>query len=214
MEGTSRTRTRDLGTVQRTEDYTHDIYSGGTCTSSSIQTTHATRNDIYTVETGTETTKDVVTKNFKALSKKGIIINNPYSNVIERGVYPLFQVYGNSLYEKYGCTPERWYTTLTANFSGTRNFDALTGAEAMFHPAPDLEAGIQDLTDLAVTSAWAKIDSSEILGLVSLMESEKTLKGIYDSGRRLYKLMRNIKRLQLKEIAKALKVGDTKVLKT
>jgi hypothetical protein len=54
----------------------------------------------------------------------------------------------------------------------------------------------------AIAQAWANIDSSEILALVSLFESEKTIAGLADTMKRLLKFLRHAQKLQLAELRK------------
>lgn len=65
---------------------------------------------------------------------------------------------------------------------------------------PEYLDRLDTLQSLAITQAWNNIDASEMLALVSLMESGKTLAGLIDTARRVTKFLKNVKRLQLNEI--------------
>jgi hypothetical protein len=116
---------------------------------------------------------DVVTPNFKVRSARGEIINSPMKKISiteDRGKGLLILDHS---FESYGCSPSRWYKYY--DYTSTGEY-----AIADIFPYLDINstAVISDLTDLAVTQAWANIDSSKVMELVCLAEFDKTIDGL------------------------------------
>lgn len=214
MEGTTRTRERVNYTTLNTNSYRHMIYNNGDCFTAPQLQTNAYNNNIVTVGTGEERTEDVVTDNFRRKIGQGLIINNPYYNRKTEWYKPQPIVVAGYMAENYGCTPKRWYTVLIGNAYGQRDInEAVLTPIGWFLNNDDLSSEKAQLADIAVTEAYSRIDSSQIQALVSALESEKTVKGIYDTGRRVYKMFRYIKKLQLSKLRKELGPLDTREAK-
>lgn len=203
MASTARTRERVLDTVAEAEEHRIIIRNPGTCT---VQPpplyTDITRSDVVVTAKSEEYIADVVVDNFEALSARGHIFNNPLDKLDTSFVWPLIEIVGNAKGEKYTCTPLRWITQITHDVSGPMRTDRLTWSKGFWCEMPPLDDDIADATSLAVNEAWANISSDQILALVSLLESEKTMKGILDSGKRVIRFLKNVKRLQLKQLFK------------
>lgn len=211
MEGTTRTRERVNYTTEMANDYRHMIYNGGTCTALPHLETNAHNTDIFECGRSEERTEDVVTDNFQKKIAAGAIINNPYYNRKTEWFKPLPIVVAGYSAEKYGCVPPRWYLQLTGTAYGQRGInEAVISPIGWFLNNDDLSSEKAQMADLAVTEAFSRIDTSQVQSLVSALESEKTVKGIYDTGRRVYKLFRYIKKLQLTKLRQELGRLDTK----
>lgn len=162
----TRTRTRIITNDVVTTPGTITIWGNGSCTAAPVVTqvqeyayTHGT--------TESENMTDVVTPKFKELSAKGSIVNNPMEKTI---VYekkdPIYRG-GTVLSETYGCTPKRWY------LSGKTVQDITTTSSYSYLGATPVDE--ERLKALAVTRSHAKISTAEILSLVSLAESKKSV---------------------------------------
>lgn len=202
MAETTRTRTRvpvDLTTsgANRTR-----IWYPGSVSNLPLYS-DSTVNTAYISQYKGETMTDVVTDGFKVLSGQGKIINNPMSQTKIEYFYPSLIGERRCETTKWSSSAQKWYTYLL-QISDDEVVNATTwdwaGGHGLFCAPPDVSDDIAALKSRAIASAWANIDSSEILALVSLAESEKTLAGLLDTARRLYKFTKNVKRLQLKDL--------------
>jgi hypothetical protein len=162
--------------------------------------------EVFVSGYGEETTEDIVTDNFQKMVAKGLIINNPYSNIQTLEYTPGLGIEGRITLQKRECYPKRWGDSQILTYTGYRKPSRIVWNGGLFLEPPDITAAIDQAVSVAVTDAWASIDSSEISALVSVLESEKTVKGLFDVSRRVYKFARNVKKLQLTKLKSQL--GD------
>lgn len=210
----SRTRERVLDTVTETEDYRNQVWNGGSCTVQPPPLWSDTfHSDVVVVNQKTEKVTDVVTENFYSLRNKGVIINNPFYKEAVELYRPLLEVDGTAHLEKYYCTPPKWTDQLFQEVGGKTSTARLSWSNGFWCTPPDLSDDIDQATSLAVSEAWANISSDQIYALVSLLESEKTMIGLIDSGKRMYKFLRNVKRLQLSGLKRQLGKLESKQAK-
>lgn len=205
MSVTERIRSRVPTTETADFTYTKDIYYPGTCTTLPLYSA-SSPTGTRTVRHKEETMKDVVVTDFHRLRDKGMIFNNPMTQTVVERNFPIPSVdIWVERTSRMNCSGNYlWKTLLYQELSG--EFPVTTtdnGNESTLFPTlPDLEDEIAARKSLAINEAWANIDSSEILALVSAMESGKTVRGVTDTFRRLVKFLRNVKRLQLAELRK------------
>jgi len=198
MEQTVRTRTRVPVNVETARHYEHQIYYPGTIATLPLYSNVQWNEDCIS-HLRTEEMTDTVTPQFDVLSGRGKIINSPMSSHKVEVNRPEMSIEGFVRQELY--TSGKWYTRLLGEGFGDVIAKNLVDS-SLFRSPGDISDDIARIKSQAVTKAWANIDSSEIYALVSVMESGKTVEGIADSARRLVKFLRNVKRLQLKDLAK------------
>lgn len=207
MQQEARTRSRVTHTGTSVEDSIRKMWYPGQCSGAPLPLHHTqSYTDLYTTAYGEETTNDIVTEGFESLVARGVIINNAYSNDKILELTPGLGINGRIVLEKKECSPLRWGDSQILTYEGYRKPSRIQWTEGLFLEPPDITAAINQAISVSVTDAWASIDSSEISALVSVLESEKTIKGLYDISRRLYKFARNVKRLQLTKLKSQL--GD------
>lgn len=150
----------------------------------------------------TKVMHDVVTPRFKLLMKKGMIINNPMDSTElfyrDNLCYTLTDY--SHKWKANTCNPVKWLTYRNL-VSGTRPSSNLIG-DCGFLPAPSLD--VNDLIDLAVAKAWSRVSASEAQVLVMLAEGEKTVASLVQIFIRLLKILRAVKRLDIKTLCKEL----------
>lgn len=129
---------------------------------------------------------DVVTPNFRKLSRNGAIINNPMTlrttELTRDGITGSYDTryvsHGN--HRDYGTTwDSAWYPPFLA--------------------APTLDEA--DMKLLAGTRAWANVTSSEASSIVTLVEAKETVKGTVEIIKRLLKWIRLVRRHRFRELA-------------
>lgn len=205
MSKETRTRSRVLLTESADRSHTHDTYYPGSCSNLPLYSSLPSSGSGI-INQVTESMTDVVTSDFEKLRNNGLIVNNPMTKQTVTRSYPMFEFDGWVEFAKKFCTPARWEPYSYKEMYGTvylpgTNPDFKNEA-GFFVSAPDMSGDIGAAKSLAINEAWANIDSSELMALVSLMESGKTLMGITDTFRRLNKFLKNVKRLQLTELRK------------
>lgn len=206
MQQYARTRTRVLSTSTSVEDRVRKTYYPEQCSGAPLPLVSTLPlSDLYTTFNSEEETNDIVTNNFDSLVAKGVIINNAYDNHKTTVSTPGVGIVAEFTKEKYTCTPARWLPSYTTTDVGYRSQSRVVWTGGLFLEPPDMSAALNQAISVAVTEAWANIDSSEISALVSVLEGEKTLKGLLDCSRRLYKFSRNVKRLQLRKLSSLFK---------
>lgn len=205
MNGETRTRTRVPITEYGDATETWDIFYPGSCDDLPFYGSGSNSFHCLT-EYVEESMTDVVTPDFHKLRDRGYIINNPMTKTTVKRTYPLLE--GDSWVQRdirTQCDGSwTWITSLYMEKHGVKYLpgDNLENEGGLFVDAPDIDSDISNAKALAINEAWANIDATELQALVSAMESGKTLNGILDTVRRVNKFLRNVKRLQLKELSK------------
>lgn len=160
-----------------------------------------TTNYNYSVigESGVDIMDDVVTENFSKRKNKGEIVNSPMRKEVSK-VRNTLATFSNdrTYWTSYNCPP------VTQLLKG--NADAgQTGLSASLPFAPDpVLQSVSNLSDLAVTSAWAGATQSKAAILSTLAEGKESIQSIYSIIQRLYNLIRAIKRRNLKNLGRQL----------
>lgn len=198
MEQTVRTRSRVPVNVESVREFSSKIYYPGTLSSLPLYSEVNFSEDCTSHYRAEEMT-DTVTPQFDVLSGQGRIINSPMTSHKVEVIRPEMSISG--FIQQDSKSSGKWYTRFLGEFSGDNLARTLDDGELFCSPG-DISDDIAWLKSRAVTQSWANIDSSEIYALVSVMESGKTVSGITDSARRLVKFLRNVKRLQLRDLAK------------
>jgi hypothetical protein len=132
---------------------------------------------------------DYVTEGYNKLQRQGIIVNNGcVKTQTIREWFPGRRDMHVHL-DKWGCSPARWYDFTTVQDFGDESSKAmitlLFGA-IPWAAEPSLSVNEElALRELALTSAYANINSTDVLALVALAESEKTLVGLVNTFRRV-----------------------------
>lgn len=139
---------------------------------------------------------DVVTADFRAISRQGGIVNNPYLNVKTREDAP-------------GRIDVDWYGTYTTSTSAAHHIFG------HYHPNmvpyqfwksdafdADCVALKQSVQNIAVTQAHANIDESSMLALATIAESGKTIDSVRDIMLRVYRILKSLRRFDVKALKK------------
>lgn len=206
MQQYARTRSRVLSTKTSVEDRVRKNYFPYQCNGAALPLGSTNlHSDLYTTFYSDEVTNDIVTSDYASLIAKGVIINNAYSNHKTTVSTPGIGIAAEFTTERYACSPARWTPDYIMQDTGYRMLSRIDWNGGVFLEPPDMTAALNQAISAAVTEAWANIDSSEISALVSVLEGEKTLMGLLDCSRRLYKFARNVKRLQLKKLSSVFK---------
>lgn len=196
----TRTRSKVITAMSENWSFSNDLWYPGSCSGLPHRSGYPTTTQGSTqTELHTQLMTDVITPDYHFRSSKGDIINNPLESTITLSKCDVCEWSYEFIQEKLGCTPQRWYPYLKQTSIGTRGFDHL--------PIPDLPYTPDSLsTEIAqaVTQAYANIDTSEIYALATLAEAGKTAKSLYDMTRRLFRIIKALKKLQLKALRKEL----------
>jgi len=195
-----RTRSRNGSQIS---PYNYAIYSwhkeiGGS--------THVVTNATYTgdnlTQDFTETCDDVVTPEFKKRVAEGEIINNPFSKSrTERIFAPRVANLVTSGSWRSGSYWMPWYQSVIG--AQTRAIPGAGGYSLALCPTLDA-VDYENLLELALTSAAAKINTSQALAAVSIAESKKTVVSLYAILKRVVALAWNIGHGNFRKLAKEL----------
>lgn len=147
-----------------------------------------------------ETMDDVVTPDFKKLSGRGQIINNP----LVKTHTTIDGVVGSNHYsftqERYGCDPERWYSYTIQESDGDR--DLIYESSEPYLPNPMSASQEEVVKELAITSAHARISRADVQSLVVAAEANKTVVGLIDVLKRVRRITKAIRKANLKMLKK------------
>lgn len=186
----SRVITDETSTFSRQNTATYN----GTCLKSPVPLALADTVGTRFLKYHSQTMDDFVTPRFYRQMKQGRIINNYFKKV--ETIQEWFPGTENrtSFVQKYGCTPARWYDYYERNYIGDLDSKAflqsLVGTPA-FIAEPLLSANEQQaLRELALTSAYARINASDVMSLVALAESEKTYAGLISTFTRVIRILK------------------------
>lgn len=164
----------------------------------------------YTENETYEEMTDVVTPRYKQISANGGIVNSPMSKVktITRD---------NLCYYKYLYSWEKWYELPPPDDPG--QWGTFYHAYEGVFPSSDYLDVANDLPQLpsydeqakidqAVAKAWAATDVTELQSLVTLAEGKKTVLSLISIFTRLIKILKKIKRLDIKGLMNELSAKE------
>lgn len=151
----------------------------------------------------TETTTDHVSLNYKKRIANGEIINNPFYRIkVEETNTPPGAFYQEWAYNvAIACTkhvPTQYHTGTKMKWVGTWRPGSCTPLALSSETRVALR---EEVTDLAVTEAFANIDPSAMLALVSAAETSKTIDSMTQICKRVIKILRHVRKLNLRALA-------------
>lgn len=154
-----------------------------------------------------ETTQDMINENYRRRIQDGAIINSPYYHAKTTLTYPVPLAYQYEIRDKTG------YGTSCGLHTPSQVHRMIDRYEGIARPnlgsyveidASARAAKRQEILNLAVTQAHANIDESEMLAWATVYESGKTMESIKAILWRAYKILRNVRRLHIRELAEEL----------
>jgi len=170
-------------------------------------TTPAQGNQTLSMGSITKTTSDNVNVGYRKRVASGEIISSPFKIVEVTDIYPMAGTLDHRYYatNAWPCgaptypthTTHNWWNRFAGNFRPTN---------PGFYGIGDLVRAElrQDAIDLASTQAFANINSPEMMALATVAESRKSVESIAAILLRAIKIIRNVKRLNGKALAKEL----------
>lgn len=171
----------------------------------------------YPVETATTVTasasrrtEDQVTYDFKKRIARGDIIVNDYNSVLfeDFPVLPVDFSLTATVHNHLGYPDDYeagwWYTGSYIPFYGY-------GGSPPFLPVETNVAVLrQQLTNLAVTKAYANVDASDMLSLATLAESGKTVEFLSSTFRRAIRVFKAVRKLELRKLKREISMREFK----
>lgn len=159
---------------------------------------------------------DWIVEHYKSRIQAGEVIASPCSksiriindNIIQRnaGYYKMVPVMST-----YPPNPNVPYYKKGLGYDGTvpsSSFLGSPGSDSNWTlQLPDVSSS-QSLIDEQVTSAYAKVDTSEVSALVTIGEAKETIEYLYHSGLKLLKIYKAIRKLNFKALYENLSVLD------
>lgn len=144
---------------------------------------------------------DVVTPLYHRLSAKGHIINSPMEKIVtitRDNPCTKHTAHGKMQFSA-ACDPDGYKQYLNENwFSDISSIDQMEGVSLPTIPSYDSESLIAE----AVNKAWAHVDVTDMQSLVTIGEGKKTVVSMISIAKRLIKIMKMIKRLDVKGLSK------------
>lgn len=159
-----------------------------------------TYNQSYVPTYYSKTITDVVTPNFRKRISKGEIINNPLRIQTVKASQSPYTWSGSHIDYPIKKCPANSYQGY-----GSASFESFIGSMSVlstYGAPPDIN--IDSMKGRAINSAYSKVDISEATALVSLAEAKKTIIGLADIMKRVYKIYRAIARLDAKALSREL----------
>lgn len=157
-----------------------------------------------------ENITDTVTPGYHGIIRSGGVVNSPfrmYSKDTKWGrASSLQHQYARRNYSwcaTHGVNHDlhtRWLGTYRPN-GGSVSFDDCMSVAAR-------EGKRQSVKSLAVTQAFANIDTSSMQALVTAAESRKTVDSMVGIMRRVYRIARNVRRLNVRALRKELSLNE------
>lgn len=150
-----------------------------------------------------EAMQDVVTPKYKELERNGNIVNNPMYKVLMKSSATPTLIDGEGI-----CSGKRHKYQLS-------DVPIVAGAfnpDLWVQQIENVLSGFSDESEITQAKAWSDIDVSEIQGAASLGELPETVDWLVDRIRELAKLLRAIKRKdvkRLKELVQSAKKQDS-----
>lgn len=146
----------------------------------------------------TESIRDIVTPNYFERSSRGEIINNPlWKTKYEYWLEPVYRCEKRRIYTTTNCggvNRDVWKTG--GHWIGNWEPKKYLGSSYLTTPVIDLAP----LMGQATTGAFAKANESEVEGLVVLAEGNKTIASVVSILRRVIRIGKAIKKLQLQKL--------------
>lgn len=143
--------------------------------------------------------EDVVIENFRKRSANGEIFNNPFESITtilanHQGNYynALIRVYNDC-----GGLPRYTGTRTSGPIAGSAV--CTVGGAIYYCPQPSID--IEQIKSLAITDAFANADASKAAALATLGEARETVSSIVSIFKRLFKILRALRRLDLKSLS-------------
>jgi hypothetical protein len=146
---------------------------------------------------------DVVTPNFHKLRNKGKIINSPMDRTVTVLKDPLCSLFVNHEFKEWeeGCSTPVWKRHVVTR-QGTRPSSVYTGGVAGMLDPPSID--IESLKAQALAKAHANVSQTSAQGLVMAAEGKKTVLSLVSIFLRLIKILRKVKRLDVRGLANEL----------
>lgn len=151
---------------------------------------------------------DWVASDYRNRIKRGEIISSPCSSVITKVEDPLVFVnkessywkYAQSMYPDPGDIP---LVRLGYKYFGTQPASVFLGRPLTTSYSLALpNCNVNQMIDLAVTDAHARVDTSDAAALVTAGELNETIEFIYDTSKRLLKIYKAIRKLDVSAMRK------------
>nr|URG16397.1 MAG: maturation protein [Leviviridae sp.] len=189
-----RTRTlEDLSQTMWTTSTQVNHSSDGTDTTSTTDRSYMSDNVVTT-------TIDVVTPNFHRRIANGEIINNYFSSTMVHDKPVKATAHNRVMKATASGTPRGWYGTTTSGEIAMADSYKIAQLSASY--SSEMVAARQSVIDSAVQKAYANIDVSEMLALATAFESRKTVDFFRDTLKRLYRIMKAVRKLDIQRVAK------------
>lgn len=153
-----------------------------------------------------QTTEDVVTDNFRKRIQAGEIINNPFTSTKVVETYsesvPCTSIWRNKT--TYNCNVQPH--TNVPHRVHWKNTGTIRPSLPVYLGQTSSMVGLgSTVQDDAVTQAFANIDVSEMMALATVAESGKSVQSMCAILRKVFKIARNVRKLQFMELAGELK---------
>lgn len=143
---------------------------------------------------------DIVVDDYKKKSRQGFIFNNPMNDLdtVVSNMGISFQIFS-----------EQTLSTSHYEFCNSGTIAAGNLLSKTHNSAfPDLDE--ETLKDLAITSAWANIGGSDVLGPVMAREAHKTIDGLSFILKKVFRIVRYVSRMQLLRLKNELRPSELK----
>jgi hypothetical protein len=158
------------------------------------------RNEDITSLEKTEVMDDVVTPRWDVLVNSGGIANNPMTQVVRSirdDVVTVYIAQGKSV--RRGTSPDyEWGDVAAYNAIGTASSFQICEGRDGYLPIPTYDQS--HWRDLALTKCWANVRLDEAQVLIMIGESRKTILSMISMFRRLIKIIKSIKRLDVRAL--------------
>ena len=168
------------------------------------------KKEIYNVDTSGEHVEDSqviemtdwVVPNYHVRRDRGEIFNNPMTRVETRTHRDLRTVDNQHLHRRWetSCTPDK-YVYWGSRECGTYPIPMDGGGGLPTAPVID----VQPLIDIAVNKAYANMDLSQAMALATLAESRSAVSSMKQIFFRLFKILKNAKKLNIKALRNELR---------
>lgn len=198
-----RQRTRDLplSPVDWAVEFMYDIWRP-------IGYTIYNRTGVNYQSAERQTIEDMVIPNYRVRSARGEIFNNPCIRSTKKIVAPYWYAdfHWNDPY--YGPNEQVGFFSPLPSFQNGSNSLLSMGdfgiSQTWTSDVPDLESEI----GIAANAAYAGVDASEMAALASIGEMQETVSSLISISRRAIKILRAIRKRDLKTLEKEVSFGD------
>jgi hypothetical protein len=150
---------------------------------------------------------DVVTHDFAKLSALGYIFNNPMTRILIHETDSPFVFSKTHHHSHVACTPPKtlYWTDDQSGASSTKARAIADEISFLTPPPPPL-----DTVNLAITEAWANVGQADVLGLVVLAESQKTVASTIKILYRVLRIVNALRKAKWKVLRKELSPKELK----